>query len=43
MLTDTSGLDLSRLVVTVDDGWLGIEIKLDDTLISLGNWDCSLK
>ena len=43
MLTDTSGLDPSRLVVTVDDGWLGIEIKLDDTLIPLGNWDCSLK
>ena len=40
---DTSGLDPSRLVVTVDDGWLGIEIKLDDTLIPLGYWDCSLK
>ena len=42
MLTDTSGLDPSRLVVTVDDGWMGYEIKLDDTLIPLGNWDCSL-
>ena len=28
MLTDTSGLDPSRLVVTVDGGWLGIEINL---------------
>ena len=28
---DTSGLDPSRLVVTVDDGWLEIETKLDDT------------
>ena len=31
MLTDTSGLDPSRLVGTMDDGWLGIEIKLDTT------------
>ena len=43
MLTDTSGLDPSRLVVTVDDGWMGYEIKLDDNLIPLGNWDYSLK
>ena len=43
MLTDTSGLDPSRLVVTVDGGWLGFEINLMNTLISLGNWDCSLK
>ena len=28
VLTDTSGLDPSRLVVTVDGGWLGIEINL---------------
>ena len=28
MLTDTSGLDPSRLVVTVGGGWLGIEINM---------------
>ena len=25
---DTSGLDPSRLVVTVDGGWMGIEINM---------------
>ena len=27
-IVDTSGLDPSRLVVTVDGEWLGIEIKM---------------
>ena len=34
---DTSGLDPSRLVVTVDCGWLGIEINMTKDIMQYDN------